>query len=253
MKTSALSKNKIKTALYKLITLIFWIVLWYALFKVVDNSFLLSSPEDVLRRVYKLIITGEFWITTGISILRISLGYILGISAGVLIAILTASNEFINELFKPLLTIIKTTPVASFILLLLVWLRKDNIPTTISFLMVLPISWANVSTGIENVDNKLIEVSKIYNFSFINIIKNIYIPSVKPHFLSACTTALGLSWKAGVAAGVLSQPKHSIGAQLYSSKIYLDTENLFAWTLVVIIISLILEKIVKSLINKVRG
>lgn len=253
MKASFILNNSFKTVIKKISAVLFWIAVWLLLFKIIDNSFLLCSPFQIARKISELVVTKDFWITTLISIVRVSVGYVSGIIIGLVLAILSSANTYIEELLSPLITVIKTTPVASFILLVLVWIKKENVPSFISFIMVLPIAWSNISMGISRVDKKMKEVGKIYKLSAKNVIKHIYIPSVKPYFLSACTTSLGLSWKAGVAAGVLSQPNYSIGANLYSSKIYLETDNLFAWTAVVIIISLILEKAVKSLINRVRG
>lgn len=253
MKAFYILRDNFKKILIKSAVILFWITAWFALFKIVNSDFVLCSPVKVLQNIFEMAVTKEFWIITAVSILRISAGYLSGIIFGIIIAVFTTQSNILNELFKPLLTVIKTTPVASFILLVLVWLKKDYVPTFISFLIVLPIVWSNISTGILNVDRKMIEVGKIYNFSILKKFRHIYIPFVKPYFFSACTTALGLSWKAGIAAGVLCQPDNSIGAMLYSSKIYLETDKLFAWTVVVIIISVIFEKIVKSLIDKVRG
>ena len=157
------------------------------------------------------------------------------------------------ELFKPVLTVVRATPVASFIILALVWIKRDNISTFISFLMVLPILWSNVTEGIAQCDSDLLEMARAFHFSKTALISKIYIPSVMPYFFAGCTTAIGLSWKAGVAAEVLSLPKHALGSELYYSKIYLETPSLFAVTLVVIVMSIILEKLLRLALKKIAG
>lgn len=253
MTTSITQQNNLKKILTKTAAILFWIAVWYALFLYTGEELLIVSPLTVVKRIFTLGATADFWKATLFSLIRIMAGFILGVICGTLTAIATTFVKPVYELFKPMLTVIKTTPVASFILLALVWIKRNNVPTFIAFLMVLPIVWANVSEGLDTADKNLLEVAKVFKFSLKKKIGDIYIPSVKPFFFAGTTTAMGLAWKAGIAAEVLSMPKMSIGANLYSSKIYLETTDLFAWTTVVIILSVILEKLLKLAIKRLRG
>ncbi len=227
-----------------------WLIVWQTVSSVVNKELLIASPVQVGLRLFELIKTQEFWLTTLRSLLKITEGYLLGVICGTLTAVLTAAVPFCYELFYPLISTVRATPVASFIILALVWLKRDNISVFICFLMVLPIVWANVTQGIVSVDKKLIEMARVYSFSKGKLLKLVYIPSVMPSFATGVTTALGLAWKAGIAAEVLSTPKGYIGTELYNSKVYLETADLFAWTVVVILLSFILEKLVVKLLEK---
>lgn len=227
-----------------------WLIVWQTVSLVVNKELLIASPVQVGLRLFELIKTQEFWLTTLRSLLKITEGYLLGVICGTLTAVLTAAVPFCYELFYPLISTVRATPVASFIILALVWLKRDNISVFICFLMVLPIVWANVTQGIVSVDKKLIEMARVYSFSKGKLLKLVYIPSVMPSFATGVTTALGLAWKAGIAAEVLSTPKGYIGTELYNSKVYLETADLFAWTVVVILLSFILEKLVVKLLEK---
>lgn len=253
MTTSITQQNKLKKILTKTAAILFWIAVWYALFLYVGEEILIVSPLTVIKRIFALGATAEFWESTLLSLVRIMAGFVCGVIFGTLTAVATTFCKPIYELFRPMLTVIKTTPVASFILLALVWIKRNNVPTFIAFLMVLPIVWANVSEGLVSADKNLLEVAKIFKFNMKKKITDIYIPSVKPYFFAGTTTAMGLAWKAGIAAEVLSLPKMSIGTNLYSSKIYLETTDLFAWTAVVIILSVILEKLLKLALKRLRG
>lgn len=247
MKTSTSSKSKI---LGRLAAVAVWLIVWQTVSSVVNKELLIASPVQVGLRLFELIGTQEFWLTTLRSLLKITEGYLLGVICGTLTAVLTAAVPFCYELFYPLISTVRATPVASFIILALVWLKRDNISVFICFLMVLPIVWANVTQGIVSVDKKLIEMARVYSFSKGKLLKLVYIPSVMPSFATGVTTALGLAWKAGIAAEVLSTPKGYIGTELYNSKVYLETADLFAWTVVVILLSFILEKLVVKLLEK---
>ncbi len=237
--------------------LAFWIIIWHIAAVKVDMAVLVSSPVEVAERLIELASEKDFYIIILSSVFRILTGFFTAVAVGVVLGIITAKIRILDELISPLLTVIKATPVASFIILALVWLNKETIPSFISFLMVMPILHGNVSEGLKNTPIELIEMTRVYNFSFVNKLTKLYIPSLLPYFTAGFKTSLGLAWKAGVAAEVLAFPKNSIGKQLYEAKTYLETVDVFAWTLTVIIISMILEKMlmltVKKLTEKKKG
>ena len=168
---------------------------------------------------------------------------------GVLLAALTEKSRAARLLLAPLMTVIKSTPVASFIILALIWLGRDILPMVITGLMVLPVVWANVSAGIAGQDPRLLEMAAVYQLSRISVLRNITLPTVLPYFRSALSSALGLGWRAGIAAEVLTVPQLSIGRRIYESKLYLETTELFAWTLTVILLSLLIERVLLRLVR----
>lgn len=242
--------KKLKNVLTGAFAALVWLAVWQIVYLKVDREVLVASPLNVFMRLCELLATSEFWIKTGNSLLGISAGYFSAVILGTLLAVVTSSFKILYAVFKPLLNIIRATPVVSFIILALVWMAKKEVPVFISFLMVLPIVWANVSTGISETDRDLLEMAKVYKMPKKYILTKIYIPSVMPMFLNAVTTGLGFAWKSGIAAEVLSTPKDSIGIELYNSKVYLETVDLFAWTVVVIALSMILEKLFVYIINR---
>ena len=193
--------EKAKKVLKTTAAILFWIAVWYFLYLSVHQELLLPSPVHVAKRLAELLQTKGFYIETALSLARILAGFFAGVAAGTLTAAATVFCKPLYALLKPVITIVKTTPVASFILLALVWIKRDGVPSFISFLMVLPIIWANVSKGLAEADPELLEVARIFRFPVRKKIKEVYIPSAKPYFYAGCTTASGLAWKAGIAAG----------------------------------------------------
>lgn len=240
---SGLKKNAEKL-LRSLLVLAFWLLVWLLIYHLVDHDLVFSSPGQVAKRLFQLASTSAFWQATLDSLARIGLGFIFGLAAGVVLAMATAFSGWFNTLFKPLLGMIRATPVSSFIILALIWMSNVRVVVFIVFLMVMPIIWANLHEGINKTDRQLLEMAKLFRFSRLKRIRWIYLPSLSPFLVSAVTTGLGLGWKAGIAAEVLSTPASSLGKALYDSKIYLETADLFAYTSVVIIVSMILEKLV---------
>lgn len=245
MKNSIL-QNKIVRNIF---VLIFWLLIWFLIARIVNQSLILPGPFEVLNVLLSLIKSIDFWIDCLISIYRILLGYLLGIVISLLLVLISCISDTFKTLIAPLIKIIRSTPVASFIILALLWMGKNAVVSLIVMLMVIPIVYENVLNEYYSVDYKLLEMAKAYNFGFIKTLKNIYYPSIKAAFLSALISAMGLGWKSGIAAEVLSLPKRSIGSKLYYSKIYLETSELFAWTIVVIILSSTIEILIKRFLR----
>jgi NitT/TauT family transport system permease protein len=187
------------------------------------------------------------------SVARIFLGTVIGITLG---AILAPTAHFITPikyLIFPLMSVIKATPVASFIVLLLILTGKEIVPTVTAALIALPIVHSNVSHGIESIDKSLSEVCTVFSLGFFKRFKVLWFPSVMPSFIAGMKSCIGLSWKAGIAAEVLCTPVQSIGYKINETRIYLETPELFAWTAVVIILSFAIEKISLLIFSERRG
>ena len=223
--------------------LLFWTAVWYLAALAVGNPLLLPTPLGVLRRLWQLAATAAFWRTTLVSIGRILLGVVSGILLGVVLAVLTSASRVLETLVAPAMTAMQATPVASFAILVLIWVDRDFVPVLICAMMVLPVIYGSVSTGIRMTDPGLLEMAKVYRLPWMRVLRRIYIPSVMPFFRTSSSSALSLGWKAGIAAEVLTVPKASMGRMISESKLYLMTEDLFAWTLTVVILSLLLQKI----------
>lgn len=246
-------QKKLKKLLCGVLTLAFWIAVWQLAAIAVGREVILPAPFAVCRRFAALAVTVPFWRATLFSLLRIMGGYAAGVLVGTLLG--TAMHFFapVRVLFSPFLTVVKSTPVASFILIAYFIITDTVIPIFITLLMVLPMMAACVLSALSSTDPMLLEMAKVYHFSFGKKLRALYIPTVLPQFLSQALTALGFGWKAGVAAEVLCTPRDSIGKYLYEAKTYLETVDTFAYTLLIVLISLALEKLLRTLTRRVRG
>lgn len=233
--------------------ILFWLWVWQLAAWRVDSPLFLPSPLAVVGRLGQLAQTALFWKSVGLTLCRVLLGMLWGTVLGVVLAGLACASRWLDAMLSPAVRVIRATPVASFILLVFLWMDRDQVPVIIAALMVLPVVWGNVVRGIRECDPKLLEFAKAYRFSRLKTTRLVLLPAVKPYFLSAVTTSMGLAWKSGVAAEALVWPKLAIGTQIYNTKFYLETADLFAWTAAVIALSLTLEKIVSVLIRRAEG
>ena len=219
----------------------------------INSPLFLPGPLAVAERLGELALTSTFWQTAALSLCRVLFGMLWGTVLGVVLAVLSCISRWLDAILSPAVRVIRATPVASFILLVFLWTDRDQVPVIIAALMVLPVVWGNVVRGIRECDPKLLELARAYRFSRLKTARLILLPSVRPYFLSALTTSMGLAWKSGVAAEALVWPKLAIGTQIYNTKFYLETADLFAWTLVVIVLSLLLEKLFSAFTRRLEG
>ncbi len=227
----------------KLLVLLFWLGVWTAASLAVHQELLIPSPLSVWRHLTAIVQGGDFLRIVSTSLLRVLSGFVCGCFFGVVLAVLCSLSHILDELLYPAVRTASAVPVTSFIILVMLWIPYTYVPVFISALLVTPVVFGNVRTGIMETDPHLLEVAQMYRFGKWKTLRYVYIPSVMPYFRSGALTALGLAWKAGIASEVLALPKNAIGSGMYYSKLYLETADLFAWTLVVVIFSFIFEKI----------
>ncbi|MBO6159747.1 MAG: ABC transporter permease subunit [Firmicutes bacterium] len=235
------------------LVLAFWLFIWQIAYSLVGSDLLISSPMTVLRRFIQLAGTAEFWLIIGRSFARIMIGFLLALLTGTLLGTITSHVPALDQLIRLPMSMIKATPVASFVILALMWLSGRNLSIFICFLVVLPMIWTSVDQGFRSVDPKLLEVGKVFHLSIGQRIRAIYVPAILPYLLSTLRVAIGFVWKSGVAGEVIAAPQGTIGRQLYDAKVYLETADLFTWTFVVIVLSIIIEKLVILLIDRVAA
>ena len=231
------------------LALAFWLVVWQLAAWVIDARIVLVGPLEVLGRLAELALTGEFWASVGVSLGRIAVGLVLGVVTGTALAALASRSRPVRELLAPLVGALKAAPVASFVILVLLWVSSRYLSVIISWIMAFPIVYANVLEGIEQTDPQLLEMADVFGVSTAERVRLIYASQVLPYFRVAISLALGLSWKAGIAAEVIGLPDLTIGEHLYDAKVYLDTPDLFAWTVAIIVVSVALETVVGRAID----
>lgn len=231
--------------------LLFWISVWYIVAVFIGKEIFLPFPHTVLERFLVLCKTAEFWTTTTISLWRIIRGFFYGVVLGFLIALLTHNVPVVNAIISPFLRTVRAVPVVSFILLAFLWLDNDAIPIFIALLMVVPIIWENISAGLGALDKGLIEMAKVYKIPQRKTFIKIILPQLSPYFFSGALTSLGLAWKSGIAAEVISYPTVAIGKAMNNAKTTLDTAEVLVWTLVVVVLSLVFEFVIKLLFKRV--
>ncbi|MEF9918566.1 MAG: ABC transporter permease subunit [Eubacterium sp.] len=244
--------KKIMPEAVKLLALLFWLLVWQIVANMMGNTLVLPSPITTLKVMYGVIMTPSFFPDLGMTLFRVFGGVGISVAIGIIFGILGGLNKMLYTLLEPFVTITRTLPVVSVIILINLWVKSSFVPLVVTFLVCFPITFTNVVEGIHHTDLNLLEMAKVYNVSFQKVLRNIYLPSIKPFCVSALMTAIGMGWKVTVTAEVLANALPSVGMNLYYAKVYLETETLFAWTLIVVICSFAIEKITNLILKRIQ-
>lgn len=245
-----MTKNK-RITLYKLLSILLALLVWQFVAMRVNMDMLLASPVKVLARLFSIWREPGFFSTVLFSLLRITAGYLAAFLAAVILGIAAGRLPILEWLLWPYVVTVKTVPIASFIILCLLWMDFDLLTVLISFLIAFPVIYSNVLAGFKNTDPKMKELAALYRVPWGRTLLYIYLPSVKPYLLSSAAVSVGMAWKAGVAAEIIGLVDGSIGERLYQAKIYFQNADLLCWTMIIILLSVLSEKLFLLLLKVV--
>jgi len=256
MNKGNLKKTKLnkETSMWKVCTeriaaIIVAILLWQLLAMKLDQKLLLATPVDVAKTLGVLVKSQEFYSAIAYSMGRILLGLLIGAAVGIACALLAGRWHFMEVLFWPYFSAMKATPVASIVILCLVWLSGRRLSVFIVFLVVTPVIYTNILAGIKNLDLKMKDMARVFGINGLHRLLYVYLPELKTYIVAAFTLSTGMAFKAEIAAEVIGTPQGSVGKMLYNAKVYLETPELFAWTLVIIVLSVVVEQVILGLVK----
>ncbi len=232
---------------------VFWLGLWQLAAMAVGKPLILPSPAAVAVTLWELAGTPVFWGHTLATLFRIVSGTALGVLAGTILAAATHASRFCDALLSPAVRVLRATPVVSFIILIILWAGSDKVPVIICAMMVTPVVWENLRAGLASPSRELLEMARAYKMGAGRKIAYIYAPAALPYLRSGVLSSVGLAWKSGVAAEVLCIPRRAMGTQIYWSKLYLEIPALFAWTVVVAALSMLVERVARRALGRGGG
>ena len=237
----------------RLLALVVWVIVWQlAAMTLGHGGLFLATPLQTLRALGLLLPTPAFWQRIAFSALRIVAGFVLAVVGGLVLGAAGARWRTVRVLVDPVMQLIRAMPVASFVILALLWVSGSNLSVVVSFTHVLPVVYAGVVAGIADTDPQLLEMARVYRLSWTARLRYIWLPGIFPSFCESCIAAMGMCWKSGVSAEVIGLPDHSVGDALYRAKITLSTPDVFAWTLVIVLLPALMSVVAARLLRAVK-
>ena len=227
--------KKDKTFFWYIAGIVLLVVAWEIISRFYDSAMIFPGPVPVLKKFYELTQNDRFFSALGNTFLRVILGMVISIPAGLVFGIAAGLDKRTGAFLSPLFSVISATPVMSVILIAFLFLGAEKTPVFTAFLMIFPVMAANAAEGIRRIDPQLKELFLVYKMSPREHMRRLYIPSITPFILGGVKSSLSLCWKVIVAAEVLVQPFLGIGSGMQQAKARLETPELFAWTLATII------------------
>lgn len=240
--------STINNKLVKALSIFFWLLVWHIAAIVVSQRILIVSPVEVVVRLCVLITRSEVWQAALFSTLRIAGGFLAALVAACILSAASYSFKWVRILLEPLVQAFKVIPVASIVIVVLIWVSSRNLSVIISFMMVFPVLYTNLLSAAEATDRNLLEMARTFRLSSFRRLRLVYLPQVYPYFISSSSLSLGLAWKSGVAAEVIGIPSGSLGELLYDAKVFFATQDVFAYTLLIVLLSVFFEQVMKRLI-----
>lgn len=239
-----------KNNLQKIMAIAFALLLWQAIALLLNNTLLLAGPLEVLNRLFELLQTEEYWISLANSMSNILLGLFMAIATGLMLAAISSKLKFVDIMLWPIVACIKATPLASFVIICLVWVGNTKLSIITVFLIVFPIVYSNMLTAYKSIDKKLDQMLMIFEVPFSRRMRLLYIPQSIKTFISTLEVAIGMAFKSGVAAELIAVPRNTIGDLLREAKVFLLTADMFAWTFSIIVISVCVERFIVFVIKE---
>ena len=220
------------------------LAVWKVLSMIMKSSYLLPPPEEVAIDLYTIIFSEDFIYAVSATVARGLFGFIIALVVAIITGIFAGTSPNVFSFLKPILVVLRSTPVIAFILLALIWFSNQWVPVFIAIITMYPVICLNVIEGVKEVDKRLIEMAGIYRIEKSRIYRELYVPSIIPFLFSGMSTAFGFGWKAIIIGEVLSQPKFGIGTRIEYAHAYLLVGNLIAWTIAAVLISYFFDKII---------
>ena len=238
---------------YTLFAFLFWLIVWFILSLVVGEEMLLPSPLETLSSLAKNIRSAEFWFSILTSLKNIVFSLLISLVLSSLFAFFANNYYFVETLLSPIVKTVRSVPVASVIILILLWVKSKNLSLVISFLVTFPLLYTSILSGLKNTSSELLEMASSYSVGLKKRIRYILLPELFPFLKNGISNAIGLGWKSSVAAEVIALPKNTLGSMLYESKVYLLSSDLFALTLTIVLLSICFEKLSIFLLGKLEA
>ena len=220
---------------------LFFLIVWQVLAVIINNDIYLPNIQQVITEMIKIISKNDFNLIFISSAYRSVLCYIFAIILAIILGVLTFMYPFFKFLLAPINSFAKTIPTMVLVVLVLVWFNKDKAPFIVGFAITFPILYEGIVGSLNSIDKKIIDMMDIYEISLIEKIKKIYVPIIKFHLASIFVSTFSLAFKVVIAGEVHGQPRYGIGSAIQLEKVNFNTSGIFAWIVLIAILSLAFE------------
>lgn len=235
----------------KFLSIFFFLIIWEGVALYIDNSLLFPRVSEIFLSLKNLVASGDFILILWNTLSRFFISIVFSLILAIIFSVASYRYEIVGFLFFPFIIFLRAVPTIAIIIVVLIWSSVEKVPIVVGILILFPILYESILGGIKNVDKNLLKMSKVFKVPTKRVVRDIYIPSIYYSISSNIPSYMGLTFKVIIAGEVLSQESLSIGGEIFINKIYLESSNIFAWIIVVIVLNYFLEKGLKTINNRV--
>lgn len=233
----------------KILGYVFLIIIWTLSYYIINNPIILPSIWQVIVRTVELFKTGEILSPLLSSLYRVFIAILISVILGTLFSMLSYKFN-LRDFFSPLMSILKSTPVVSLVLIILFFSNSQSLSSIVVILIITPIVYANILNGLDNILQERLELAWVYNLNFWTKFRYIELPIIINRILFSMVVCVGIALKAAVTAEVIAGGSKGLGSMLYMSKISFEMVDLLSVTLIIVLFSYIIEEVFKILLRK---
>lgn len=231
-----------KKGLITFLSICLLLLVWQLMALYVGQPELIPSVPRLAETLFQLLRTAAFYQHISATILRGLAGMLISLACAFVSASLFARCRLVYELCRPLLPIMRSVPVISFILLALIFLKPEGIPPIIAFLTMYPLLTENITEGLLNLRPGLSLMADLFKLNGRNRLLQVVYPQLKPFLFSGLASAAGFGWRAIIMGEVLSQCAFGIGGEMKRAQNFIAVPELVAWTIMAVLISFLFDK-----------
>ena len=225
-----------------LLSFILFILGWQLLATAVAAPLILPGPLTVVYRLISLCGTAHFYRHIGATMGRVFLACAITFAAGSILGLACGRSKVMRQLLSVLLTAVRSVPVVSFILITLFWLGSSAVPVFVAVVMTLPVMMTAVCTGCSAAPRQLLDAAASYRLTAGQVFRHLTLPSLLPFVRDGSISSFGMIWKVVAAGEVLALPKLGSGQLLYTAQVHLESADLLAVTLAIVLLSFLFER-----------
>lgn len=226
-------------------------IVWLFISLIINNEFAVPKIDKAGHALFDLLKTGNTYYILGLTILKIILTIIIAFIVSLILVILSTLSKKFRVFISPIITLLKTIPVVVVILLFLFTFTRDTTPIFVALLVIMPIMYEALLNGISNIDEAIINETKMISKTNLFVIRKVYLPLTKPYIILSILQSIGLGLKAMVMAELISQANNSIGREMSEYRSFLEMDYIFAWGIIMITIVIISEIFIRKLKKKI--
>ena len=233
--------KKLSPILYPLVSILVMLLAWHLIFLYVGSPAIFPSVGATLQSIGNYIVDGNFWLALLSTLGRVFLCFAISLVLALVMGVLGKIAPAVNKILSPVVALFRSAPTVAVMVILILLAAPKHTPVIVGLLVVFPMLYANVTTAIDQVDDGLVQMCKLYNVPKAEQLKFVYLPTVVPYLLGELPATLSFTVKLIVSAEILSYSYQSIGGLIQSANVYAEMSNLFALTLLSVAIATLLD------------